>query len=134
MTTAPHATLDIRPGANPRDGGTHASFATRIPRDWTYLRGHFPGYPIVPGAAILIELVQHQVRALWPELGEPAAVRRLKFKRALGPGDEVEITLKRAQGPRVRFSVDRDGAACTSGVLDFAGAGAGAGSGQEPSP
>ncbi|MCA9719094.1 MAG: hypothetical protein H6713_24070 [Myxococcales bacterium] len=97
----------------------------RIPDDWEYVRGHFPQVAVVPGAALLIEVVRARVHALWPAIGEPRAVRRLKFKRVVSPGDALELELERrdpaGDGPRVRFQLTRAGEPCCTGELRFAG-------------
>jgi len=109
-------------------GGETATFAVGVPADLLYFAGHFPGSPLLPGVAQLVALVLDRVRSLWPELGEPTRVGRLKFKQPIGPGDALELTLEREHGdpaaPRVHFQIDREGQACTVGVMTFATAAA----------
>lgn len=107
-------------------GGESATFAVSVPADLLYFEGHFPGSPLLPGVAQLVVLVLDQVRSLWPELGEPTRVGRLKFKQPIGPGDALQLTLERehAEPPRVHFQIDREGQACTVGVMTFATAAA----------
>ncbi len=123
------ATL-IERGDEPRAGAETCVYAVEIPRAWEYVRGHFPGFPVVPGAALLISVVRGRVRERWPELGEPRSVRRLKFKRVVAPGDALVLRLERRaggadDGPRVRFQLTRDDAPCCTGELRYAGAGGG---------
>ncbi len=110
-------------------------FSIGVPADWEYVRGHFPGFPVVPGAALLISVVRGRVRECWPELGAPRSVRRLKFKRVVSPGDDLVLRLERRAGadgdPRVRFQLTRDEAPCCSGELRFAGARGGGERGRE---
>lgn len=109
-------------------GGETATFAVGVPADLLYFAGHFPGAPLLPGVAQLVALVLDRVRSLWPELGEPTRVGRLKFKQPIGPGDVLELTLQREhgdpEGPRVHFQIDRQGQTCTVGVMTFATAAA----------
>ena len=103
--------------------GEAAIFAVAVPADLLYFAGHFPGEPVLPGVAQLVALVLDRVQALWPELGEPTRVGRLKFKQPIAPGDALGLTveLERGEGaPRVHFQIDREGQACTLGVMTFA--------------
>ena len=102
--------------------GEAVRFAVQVPRDLLYFEGHFPGTPLLPGIAQLVALVQDRVRALWPELGAPTRVGRLKFKQPIAPGDALRLALERedGDGPRVHFRLERDGQACTVGVMTFA--------------
>ena len=100
--------------------GPEHRFAVQVPSDLAFFRGHFVGHPVLPGVAQVVALVLTQVRALYPELGEPREVTRLKFRRPIAPGDELELAL-RLDGARLGFSLTRAGEACSAGVLDFSG-------------
>lgn len=102
--------------------GERAVYAVEIPADLLYFEGHFPGAPLLPGVAQLAVLVLAQVHRLWPYLGEPSRVSRLKFKRPIGPGDRLLLSLElsRAAVPRVDFSLERAGDCCTTGAMTFA--------------
>lgn len=102
--------------------GDAQRFAVQVPLDLAFFRGHFVGYPVLPGVAQVVALVLARVRALHPEFGEPRALSRLKFRRTIAPGDELELLLQvDAARRRVQFSLGRAGEACSAGVLDFAG-------------
>jgi 3-hydroxymyristoyl/3-hydroxydecanoyl-(acyl carrier protein) dehydratase len=109
-------------------GGETASYAVGVAADLLYFAGHFPGAPVLPGVAQLVALVLDRVHALWPELGAPTRVGRLKFKQPIAPGDRLELVLERepagAGAPRVHFQIARGGVACTVGVMTFATAAA----------
>lgn len=102
--------------------GELATFSVRVPADLLYFQGHFPGAPMLPGVAQLVGLVLGRVHALWPALGEPTRVSRLKFKRPIAPGDPLLLTLElsRAGAPRLHFTLERAGETCTSGAMTFA--------------
>jgi len=104
-----------------RTGGRHR-FAVQVPIDLSFFRGHFVGYPVLPGVAQLVSLVLGRVRALYPELGEPRQILRLKFRRPIAPGDELELHLVVDEARRqVSFTIARAGENCSAGVLDFSG-------------
>lgn len=74
--------------------------------------GHFPGDPLVPGAALLVA-VDAQVRA---QLGRGlAGIERARFVEPVRPGEEVEVRV-RADGEQVRFGVLVDGRERARGV------------------
>jgi len=103
----------------PAPDGERGRFAVHIPPTLFAFEGHFPGDPVLPGVAQLLTLVLDRVHALWPELGQPRRVTRLKFRQKIGPGDELEVHLERA-GAAVRFELHRGPELCTQGSLDFA--------------
>ncbi len=91
---------DIVPGAR--------VVARKVVRDdeW-YLAGHFPGRPIMPGVLMVEAMAQAGAVAV---LSEPenrgklalfAGIDDVRFKRLVGPGDELELTcdLERMRGP-----------------------------------
>jgi 3-hydroxymyristoyl/3-hydroxydecanoyl-(acyl carrier protein) dehydratase len=96
----------------------HGRFAVEIPPDLLWLQGHFPGAPLLPGIAQLLALVLDRTHALWPELGQPRRVSRLKFKHPIRPGDQLEVRLER-NADEVRFGLHRGDETCTSGALVF---------------
>lgn len=91
-------------------------FLVRIPEDLKYFDGHFDGNPIVPGVAQMLPLAWEGVARAWPELGPAKELRRLKFREALRPGDEVRLTVSRVPG-KVRFQIHRGEAVCTLGTF-----------------
>jgi hypothetical protein len=76
----------------------------RIPWDLAQLDGHFPGAPIVAGAAQL----DFAMRALAELLGDEPVLRSLealKFHDALRPGQEVLLRVERQGDDRFAFSL-----------------------------
>ena len=69
--------------------------ALTIPPDWHFFRGHFDHFPILAGVVQLSEIVMREVRACWPEHRHLRRVTGLKFRRPIGPGDELELELVR---------------------------------------
>ena len=93
--------------------GVRALGTRRIRPDDPFLEGHFPGQPVVPGAAIIEMMAQLAgvltLRTL-PERMRAEGVALLgldktRFRRAVFPGDEVtiEVTITQRRDPVWRF-------------------------------
>jgi acyl-CoA synthetase (AMP-forming)/AMP-acid ligase II/3-hydroxymyristoyl/3-hydroxydecanoyl-(acyl carrier protein) dehydratase len=94
--------------------------AFSVPVDWVFFEGHFPGEPILPGAAQLSEIVLPEVRRRFGDLGVLRRIVRLKFKRPVSPGEQLSIELSRVEGAeQVSFQLVRSGEVVSSGVLQF---------------
>ena len=90
--------------------------------EW-YLRGHFPGRPVMPGVLIVEAMAQTGAVAVLAEeenrgrIALFAGIDDCRFKRIVEPGDELELTceLEQVRGPigrgRARASVDGELAA-----------------------
>jgi len=78
----------------------------QIPWDLTFLDGHFPGAPVVPGIA----QVHFAMRALEELLGDApvlATLEALKFHEMLAPGQQARLrVLVFDDGARFRFSLE----------------------------
>jgi 3-hydroxymyristoyl/3-hydroxydecanoyl-(acyl carrier protein) dehydratase len=93
-----------------------------VPSDYGYFDGHFAGYPILPGAAQLSELVLPCVRRAWPELGALKQMARLKFTGRIQPGETIDVVLSaRTGGTSVDFALRRAEVLCSAGTLSFTG-------------
>jgi 3-hydroxyacyl-[acyl-carrier-protein] dehydratase len=105
--------------------------ARKLIRDdeW-YLRGHFPGRPVMPGVLIVEAMAQTGAVAVLSEeenrgrIALFAGIDDTRFKRIVEPGDELQLecTLEQARGPigkgKARATVDGELAA--RGTLTFA--------------
>jgi 3-hydroxyacyl-[acyl-carrier-protein] dehydratase len=63
-----------------------------------FFQGHFPGFPIMPGALIVEAIAQAGGILLMPEVPDPhsklmvfTGIERAKFRRPVLPGDQVRI-------------------------------------------
>ena len=99
------------------------------PDEW-YLKGHFPGRPVMPGVLIVEAMAQAGAVAVLSEeenRGKIAffgGIDDVRFKRIVEPGDELELEcrLERVRGPigkgKARATVGGDLA--VRGTLTFA--------------
>jgi 3-hydroxymyristoyl/3-hydroxydecanoyl-(acyl carrier protein) dehydratase len=102
------------------DGRAEHEFHLHVPEDYAYFDGHFPGYPILPGAAQLGELVMPCVRRARPALGQLSAMSQLKFLGRILPGDAVQVVLAfREAEATVDFTLRCRSAVAATGRLTF---------------
>jgi 3-hydroxyacyl-[acyl-carrier-protein] dehydratase len=74
---------------------TERSASRHFPLDDPAAEGHFPGNPIIPGAALLREVVN----AVSPARGMIChEIRSAKFLRPVRPGDQVTIVWEEKAG------------------------------------
>jgi hypothetical protein len=101
-------------------GGVEHRTRVEVPSDYGYFDGHFAGYPILPGAAQLSELVLPCVRRAWPELGALKQMARLKFTGRIQPGETIDVVLNARTGSTsVDFALKRAEVLCSAGTLSF---------------
>ena len=87
--------------------GIRAVARKTVREDEWYLKGHFPGRPIMPGVLIVEAMAQTGAVAVLSEeenrgrLALFAGIDDVRFKRLVQPGDELELTcvLERVRGP-----------------------------------
>jgi 3-hydroxyacyl-[acyl-carrier-protein] dehydratase len=102
----------------------------RVRGDEWYLRGHFPGRPVMPGVLIVEAMAQTGAVAVLSEAENRgrialfAGIDDTRFKRIVEPGDELELecTLEQVRGPvgkgKARATVG--GQLAARGTLTFA--------------
>ncbi len=104
------------------DGRLAHRFFVHVPQTHGAFEGHFPGYPIMPAAFQLGELVLPCVRKARPELGELRGLKKLKFLGRIVPGDDLEVEIAwRAEEPSIDFALRRDKTICSGGKAVFSG-------------
>jgi 3-hydroxymyristoyl/3-hydroxydecanoyl-(acyl carrier protein) dehydratase len=113
------------PGSSSSTGAStareRAELTVRLEADSPFFRGHFEGFPVLPGVVQLNNLVLENARTRWPQLGRLLKVSGLKFRRPIRPRDEVSVVLERREGNRVVFEIRRAADLMSSGALVFAG-------------
>jgi 3-hydroxyacyl-[acyl-carrier-protein] dehydratase len=110
--------------------GVRAVARKTVREDEWYLRGHFPGRPIMPGVLIVEAMAQTGAVAVLSEeenrgrLALFAGIDDVRFKRLVQPGDELELVceLERVRGPigKGRASAHVGGELAARGTLTFA--------------
>ena len=110
--------------------GSRVVARKRVRPDEWYLSGHFPGRPIMPGVLLVEAMAQTGAVAVLSDeanrgkLALFAGIDDVRFKRIVGPGDEVELTceLERVRGPvgRGKATATVDGELAARGTLTFA--------------
>jgi 3-hydroxyacyl-[acyl-carrier-protein] dehydratase len=81
--------------------GRSATGSVWFAPDLPVLRGHFPGYPIVPGV-FLVDAAEQHCRSAFPELADQRLVRvgHCRFRSPVLPGDTVAIRAELGSGDR----------------------------------
>jgi 3-hydroxyacyl-[acyl-carrier-protein] dehydratase len=85
-----------------------------VPVDHPATRGHFPGNPMVPGAALLSAALQAIEEATNVPL-LPGHIRSAKFFRPVRPGDTVIVEYSQPGAEGCRFSGSVDGKIAVTG-------------------
>lgn len=89
-----------------------------VPKDLVFFEGHYEGAPVMAAAVQFDLLFLPMIEKLWPDLGGFIGGRRIKFKRPIGPEDQLELELQR-QRAQVQVLVRRGGEIATQGTLLF---------------
>ncbi len=87
--------------------------------DSPYFRGHFPGFPILPGVVQVYFARLALTRLLRGEF-RVSRLRAVKFSSIVRPGEPVDFSLRQTAPNCYAFEYRRagDGAACSSGALE----------------
>ena len=93
-----------------------------IAHDHPAFAGHFPGHPLLPGVALLAEVIEAalDVAPLAARLGAAPRLSVVKFLAPVGPGAELEITFD-TTGARTRFEVRTAGPGSRAALLVASG-------------
>ena len=90
-----------------------------IPENLFYLRGHFPGEPVLPGVVQIDWAVQLADRYLDTGLGG-ARNFKVKFRSVITPGSDLTIALKKPAGNgRLSFEYRQGTNILSSGSIDL---------------
>jgi len=78
--------------------------------------GHFPGFPILPGAVLLDLAVHEIVRSRNLEL-ECWRVTTVKFLKLVRPGEPLTLEHSASDATTIRFGIRNAGGAVAAGTL-----------------
>lgn len=90
-----------------------------IPRDHAAFAGHFPNFPVLPGAALLDEVLQIIERERGIDLTR-WLVASAKFLDAVRPGDVLRLEHEAPRDGLIRFAVRCAERTVASGTLAIA--------------
>ena len=71
----------------------------KIPEQLSYFEGHFPGFPVLPGVALIDVTLEALRRSLSISKIELLKLENAKFKRPLSPGNIIEISIVAGSDP-----------------------------------
>lgn len=97
------------------------SFRAFLPADLIHFDGHFPEFPLLPGVTQLASVVVPLARRAFPGLGAVQKLRRVRFRRPIGPDQTIVVTLSRAE-LRVAFEIAIEGEpreVASTGTVEF---------------
>lgn len=97
---------------------TAARYELRVPANFYYFLGHFPGLPIVPGVAELQCAVIPAVAELRPTWRSLRRVSKLKFRHVIHPNERLTLNLQLSDYT-VDFELIRHGLPCASGRMHW---------------
>src|SRR5262249_34666560 len=85
-----------------------------------WFRGHFPGFPVLPGVG-LVDWALGFGRRYFATPPRSRELSGIKFRRPLRPGDELRLVLQRERGgSRLAFVYQSGSMPVASGRFDFA--------------
>ncbi len=99
------------------EGRPH-TFRAYLAADFFYFQGHFDDLPLLPGVVQLSRVVLPLARREYPDLARVRGLRRVRFKRPIGPNKTITVALSRSD-LRVSFEITVDGRLAASGTLIF---------------
>jgi len=88
-----------------------------FPPDTECFRGHFPGFPILPGVAQLYFL-RHFARQAFPDWPKVPTYRRLKFQKVVLPGRTVKLNVAHKGASVFEFTLVGANGPCSSGLVE----------------
>ena len=98
------------------------SIALHIMADHPAFEGHFPGQPLLPGVALLAEVLEAALDepALAASIGPAPRIGAVKFLAPVRPG--AQLTVQLDPGPRgIRFEVREGERVAASGQFEATG-------------
>ncbi|NMG03845.1 3-hydroxyacyl-ACP dehydratase FabZ family protein [Azoarcus taiwanensis] len=95
-------------------------FRLHVPTELSLFRGHFPGFPLLPGVA-QIHWAARFAADCFPIDGAFSRMLNIKFQQPVTPGAALDLTLSwDADRRQLAFSYTTNGRLHASGKLEFA--------------
>jgi 3-hydroxymyristoyl/3-hydroxydecanoyl-(acyl carrier protein) dehydratase len=88
----------------------------KIAADHAAYAGHFPGFPILPGAVLLDEALHEIARSRGIDLTQ-WRLASAKFSQPVRPGDELTVEHSARSDTAIHFVIRAAGRAIASGML-----------------
>jgi 3-hydroxyacyl-[acyl-carrier-protein] dehydratase len=101
------------------DTGSTRQSVIQVPKDHPAFAGHFPGFPVLPGAVLLDEVL----RAIEGQRGVDLTkwcITTAKFLSLVRPGDSLRLEHEISQSGSIRFTVTSAGRRVANGSLSVA--------------
>lgn len=107
------------------DNLVHATY--HVTGDEFFLKGHFPGNPVVPGVILCEIMAQSSCLLVLKHLENRtpfyAGIDKIRFKKQVKPGDTIDISARLTHNKGMLFvahvEAKVDNQLCTSGELTF---------------
>ena len=84
--------------------------------DAPYFKGHFPGFPLLPGVAQL-GFAHHFAETFLRRPFTVACVKKMKFSRPIVPGEQIRFSLEKKSDSEIGYTYAKGDAICSSGSL-----------------
>ena len=98
--------------------GQTISFVLRLPQNLTYLRGHFPEAPILPGVVQIDWAIAFAKRYLGID-GEFHKMENIKFKNIISPDVLLNLTIVKSDNEKITFEYQSEKGSHSSGRIYF---------------
>ena len=84
--------------------------------DAPYFKGHFPGFPLLPGV-VQIGFAHHFAEVFLHRSFTVGSVKKMKFSRPIVPGERIRFTLEKRSDTELAYVYAKGEAVCSSGCL-----------------
>lgn len=90
-----------------------------VPADCSWLEGHFPGRPVLPGV-VQVRWALQLAGQVWPNLDSVVALNNVKFLNPVLPPVRLRLELQwNAETARLDFAWHQDTQRCSQGRVVF---------------
>ena len=90
----------------------------RLTGEESFLQGHFPGFPIMPGV-VQLGFACRCARKMLGRDAAPKCVKKMKFSALIRPGEDVLMRVERRGDGEFAYEFRKGDEVCSSGLLLF---------------